>query len=331
MGEEEEPLERINALRQRMMDQLSPLQGSRRDLAAVYVNQLYDFLYDNRAQQKLAAMAADFKNAGDLVRAKEYEQIYRLVMELLEQVHGLLGEEEITRQEFYDILEAGFGEIQVGTLPQNVDRILVGDMERTRLKQIQVLFFLGVNDGNIPKSASKGGIISDMDREFLKGSRLELAPTPRQQMFIQRLYLYLNLTKPSGQLYLSYARMGNDGKSIRPAYLVGTLQRLFPDLEIRRPGRAPVLDQVMTPREGMRYLAQGLRDFVEGVIDVPEGKTAGSRAAGIFSPCMPPMRGGRSSGKRWNCCTMRRFCTMKRAACPGRWPGPSTVSGWRTA
>ncbi len=275
MGEEEEPLERINALRQRMMDQLSPLQGSRRDLAAVYVNQLYDFLYDNRAQQKLAAMAADFKNAGDLVRAKEYEQIYRLVMELLEQVHGLLGEEEITRQEFYDILEAGFGEIQVGTLPQNVDRILVGDMERTRLKQIQVLFFLGVNDGNIPKSASKGGIISDMDREFLKGSRLELAPTPRQQMFIQRLYLYLNLTKPSGQLYLSYARMGNDGKSIRPAYLVGTLQRLFPDLEIRRPGRAPVLDQVMTPREGMRYLAQGLRDFVEGVIDVPEGKNSG--------------------------------------------------------
>ena len=119
----------------------------------MYVNQLYDFLYDNRAQQKLAAMAADFKNAGDLVRAKEYEQIYRLVMELLEQVHGLLGEEEITRQEFYDILEAGFGEIQVGTLPQNVDRILVGDMERTRLKQIQVLFFLGVNDGNIPKSA----------------------------------------------------------------------------------------------------------------------------------------------------------------------------------
>ena len=282
MGEEEEPLERINALRQRMMDQLSPLQGSRRDLAAVYVNQLYDFLYDNRAQQKLAAMAADFKNAGDLVRAKEYEQIYRLVMELLEQVHGLLGEEEITRQEFYDILEAGFGEIQVGTLPQNVDRILVGDMERTRLKQIQVLFFLGVNDGNIPKSASKGGIISDMDREFLKGSRLELAPTPRQQTFIQRLYLYLNLTKPSGQLYLSYARMGNDGKSIRPAYLVGTLQRLFPDLEIRRPGRASVLDQVMTPREGMRYLAQGLRDFVEGVIDVPEGKNSGQPGSRDF-------------------------------------------------
>lgn len=267
MGEEEEPLQRINALRARMMDQLLPLKGEKQASAAVYVNQLYDFLHDNQVQRLLVEMAAGFRSAGDLVRAKEYEQIYRLVMELLEQIHGLLGEEEITGQEFYDILEAGFGEIQVGTLPQNVDRILVGDMERTRLKQIKVLFFLGVNDGNIPKSASKGGIISDMDREFLKDSQLELAPTPRQQMFIQRLYLYLNLTKPSRQLYLSYARMGNDGKSIRPAYLVGVLRRLFPALEIGRPAQAPVLSRVMTPREGMRYLAQGLRDYVEGTME----------------------------------------------------------------
>lgn len=282
MGEEEEPLQRINELRQRMMEQLQPLWGEKQAGAADYVNRLYDFLHDNEVQRQLVEMAADFKASGDLVRAKEYEQIYRLVMELLEQIHGLLGEEEITRQEFYDILEAGFGEIQVGTLPQNVDRILVGDMERTRLKQIKVLFFLGVNDGNIPKSASKGGIISDMDREFLKDSQLELAPTPRQQMFIQRLYLYLNLTKPSDRLYLSYARMGNDGKSIRPAYLVGVLQRLFPGLEVGRPDREPVLSQVVTPREGLRYLAQGLRDYVEGAMSGLEGQSGGELAGQDF-------------------------------------------------
>ncbi len=267
MGEDEEALKRINGLRERMMEQLRPLAGEGHSRACDHVGRLYDFLYDNEVQRRLADMAADFKAAGDLVRAKEYEQIYRLVMELLEQIYGLLGEEDISRQEFYEILEAGFGEIQVGTLPQNVDRILVGDMERTRLKQIKVLFFLGVNDGNIPKSVSKGGIISDMDREFLRGSRLELAPTPRQQMFIQRLYLYLNLTKPSRQLYLSYARMGNDGKSLRPAYLVGTLRKLFPGLQVQYPARQPVLAQVATAREGMRYLAQGLRDYAEGAME----------------------------------------------------------------
>ena len=148
-----------------------------------------------------------FTEQGNLTRAREYAQIYRLVMELLNQIYELLGKEVISLKEFADILEAGFGEIEVGTIPQNVDRILVGDMERTRLQQVKVLFFLGVNDGNIPRSASKGGIISDMDREFLKESDLELAPTPRQQMFIQRFYLYLNLTKPSDKLFLSYAKV----------------------------------------------------------------------------------------------------------------------------
>ena len=77
---------------------------------------------------------------------------------------------------------------------------MVGDMERTRLKQVKVLFFLGVNDGNIPKNASKGGIISDMGREFLIESGTEMAPSPRQQMYIQRLYLYLNMNAGIGEL-----------------------------------------------------------------------------------------------------------------------------------
>ena len=88
-----------------------------------------------------------------MVRAREYAQIFRCVMELLDQIYVLLGDETITLKEFAEILEAGFGEIQVGTIPQNVDRVLVGDMERTRLSQVKVLFFLGVNDGNIPKAA----------------------------------------------------------------------------------------------------------------------------------------------------------------------------------
>lgn len=129
-----------------------------------------------------------FEKEGDLSRAREYAQIYRLVMDLLDQVYELLGEEEISRQEFADILEAGFGEITVGTIPQSVDRIVVGDMERTRLKQVKVLFFLGVNDGNIPKNASKGGIISDMDREFLIESGTEMAPS-RDSRCISRDYI----------------------------------------------------------------------------------------------------------------------------------------------
>lgn len=271
--DDEEPLQRLNAVRERFMAQVEMLKRAdslKTAPAREYVNELYEFLVQNQVQQKLTDYEKQFHGMGELSREREYAQIYRLVLELLEQIHALLGEEAISLQEFSDILEAGFGEIEVGTIPQNVDRILVGDMERTRLKQVKALFFLGINDGNIPKSAQKGGIISDMDREFLQESEFTLAPTPRQQMYIQRFYLYLNMTKPSHRLYLSYARMNSKGKGIRPAYLIEEVKRLFPALVVQYPQNRSILEQIVTPGEGMRYLAGQFREYAAGTLQKEE-------------------------------------------------------------
>ena len=267
---EEKIMERLNRIRQQFMDAVEILHMGSQEKAGDYVSHLYDFLEQNQVQQKLLNYQQQFEKEGDLSRAREYAQIYRLVMDLLDQVYELLGEEEISRQEFADILEAGFGEITVGTIPQNVDRIVVGDMERTRLKQVKVLFFLGVNDGNIPKNASKGGIISDMDREFLIESGTEMAPSPRQQMYIQRLYLYLNMTKPSEQLYLSYAKVNCEGKGIRPSYLIDTVRKLFPAMSVEYPQNRSRLEQIEGRQEGARYLAEELREYVEGTLPEEE-------------------------------------------------------------
>lgn len=273
MGDDEEALAHLNELRERLVKQVEMLNMKGQASAADYVDSLYEFIVTNQVQQKLCEFEKEFEAVQDAARAKEYAQIYRLVMELLEQVYQLLGQELITLEEFRDILESGFAEIEVGIIPQNVDRITVGDMERTRLKQVRVLFFLGMNDGNIPKNASKGGIISDMDREFLRESELELAPSPRQQMFIQRLYLYLNMTKPSERLYLSYSKINSAGKSLRPAYLIEVVRKLFPDISVDCPQNRPMTEQIVNPIQGKECLAAGLREYAEGFMGDGERET----------------------------------------------------------
>lgn len=264
-GEEEalQQLQGYNAMRERLMDVLSPLLAPVRTAGAM-VRALYDFIVKSELQQKLSHYERRFKEQGDLARAKEYGQIYATVIDLLDQIYELLAEEEMERREFADILDSGLTEISVGTIPQNVDRVLVGDIERTRLKQVKVLFFLGVNDGNIPKGAGGGGIISDIDREFLRESELELAPSPRQQMYIQRLYLYLNMTKPSKQLYLSYAKIGNDGHSLRPAYLIDLVKKMYPLLHVEAPENDPIEEQLVCGADGIGMLADILREYAGG-------------------------------------------------------------------
>ena len=275
-GIEEEELERLNEMREAFLGQLSPLLVRGLDTAGDKVKALYEFITANKVQEKLAVYERMFEQCSDMakatVRAKEYAQIYRLVMDLLDQIYSLLAEERMNVKEFADILDAGFGEIEVGTIPQNVDRVVMGDIERTRLKEIKVLFFVGINDGNIPKNTGSGGIISDIDREFLKDSPYELAPTPRQQMYIQRLYLYMNMTKPSHSLYLSYCKVNNEGKSIRPAYLVDTMQKLFPYLQTEHPQQAEGIRQMETKQAGMDYFTDMLRSYASGTLEKEKEK-----------------------------------------------------------
>lgn len=257
--------EQINELRERLYGQMTPLL-QKQERASDYVKALYEFIVAGRIQEKLLIFEEKFRADGEEERAKEYAQIYRLVMELLNQIEGLLREEAMTLQEFADILDSGFAEIEVGTIPGGVDRVIVGDMERTRLNQVKVLLFLGVNDGNIPRNANKGGIISDIDREFLKDSDIELAPTPRQQMFTQRLYLYMNMTKPSERLYLSYARISSDGKTLRPSYLIDTVKDLFPCAYQGNlmEGKESVTERIMGKKDALPYVAEELRERAQG-------------------------------------------------------------------
>lgn len=154
-------------------------------------------------------------------------------------------------------MDAGFGEITVGVIPATVDRVVVGDITRTRLDQIKVLFFLGVNEGVVPSRKDSGGILTDMDREFLKEMSIELAPTSREDSFRQRFYLYLMMTKPSRSLVVSYAAFTQAGKAQRPSSLMGELSRMFPDLEVK--DLAMEEKAIESPAEAMDRLIEGFR------------------------------------------------------------------------
>ena len=119
-------------------------------------------------QQKLKHQELKFKEQGDKAMEKEYAQIYGIVMELLDNMVEILGEETVNRQDFRQLLETGLNQAKVALIPPSMDQVLVGDMERTRLKDIRALFFVGVNEGNIPKNTSGGGMLTEIDREFLK-------------------------------------------------------------------------------------------------------------------------------------------------------------------
>ncbi len=255
-------LKELNDFRQEILLKLGPLKeaaGDQEKTVKTMTAAVVACLEQCQVQRQLEAYREHFEEIGEYSLAKEYEQVYELVMAMFDRLTHLLGEEKVSRKEYAQILDAGFGEITVGVIPATVDRVVVGDITRTRLDQIKVLFFLGVNEGVVPSRKDSGGILTDMDREFLKEMSIELAPTSREDSFRQRFYLYLMMTKPSRGLVVSYAAFTQAGKAQRPSSLMGELSRMFPDLQVK--DLALEEKTIASPAEAMDRLIEGLRDY----------------------------------------------------------------------
>ena len=221
---------------------------------------LYEFLAGKGLQRQLEQKRAAFEAEGQPARAKEYGQVYQVIMNLLDQYVDLLGEEPMGIREYTEILEAGLSAPRIGLLPPGTDYVVAGDIERTRLTDISVLFFVGLNDGIVPKAQNAGSVLSELEREDLKKADIELAPDSRDSFFIQRFYLYLLLTKASEKLYLCCSSGTAAGEELKPSYLIQTICRLFPNLKVERLSERTPVFSLETKGELLSYLRETLRE-----------------------------------------------------------------------
>lgn len=257
---------RLNQIREALYQSFLPLlevfRGKKSDVKT-QTYELYCLIRDLGLEallkQREESLAKE-ENSQAMTKAKEYAQVYKIVMDLLDKVTALLGDEVISIREYSDILDAGFEAAKVGVIPPGNDKVIIGDIERTRLNHIKILFFVGVNDGVVPKAGNQGGIISQFERGKMAECQLELAPGAREKVFIQKFYLYLNMTKPSHGLYVTFSKVNSDGKALRRSYLIGTLLKLFPGLVVEEPPEFEAADEILTPESALQFYIEGLQE-----------------------------------------------------------------------
>ncbi len=264
----QQELDAINGMRGRIVQQFAPLREAFQGKGTVLeaCKAFYGLMVSVDVEGQLREYEAYFQEEGEAALAGEYAQIYRVAMDLLDKMVELLGEETMGVREYREVLEAGMEAAAIGIIPPGYDRVVLGDIERSRLSDIKALFFAGVNDGLIPKAVEHGGIISQEDREIFAANQMELAPTDRERSFIQKFYLYLNLTKPSKRLYLTWFRVSNEGRESRKSYLVGTIQRMFPQFAPMCLEKEPGSRQIVTPKSSQGFFVEGLKKAKKGEI-----------------------------------------------------------------
>ncbi len=226
-------LHAINETRGQFVSYIEPLAESfhkKQAKAKEYLHALCDFMSTNRLAERLYERSLLLEKEGNLRGAKAYRQAYDKFISVLDKTMDILGEEEIARDDFIDVLLSGMADVKLGVIPSTLDQVVIGDMERTRLHHVKVLFVAGSNEGILPKNTSGKGILADKDRNRLKGMQIVLAPDSKEELFIQQFYLYLQMAQAKQQLIVTYRQTDEKGAELRPSYFVNRMQHIFPKL-----------------------------------------------------------------------------------------------------
>lgn len=261
-GMTDDELIHLNNLARRVYDTFNAFNKAMKAKNATikdYCAAIYSLCDNLDINAKIERYVEQFKNENKRDLEKEYSQIYDAYINLLEKLVDSLGDEVVTLAEFAQILTAGIENLKIGIIPPGIDTVMVGDIERTRLKDTKkIIFLVGANDGVIPKEVSGAGIITDADRDFIaeKDYEFELAPTAKDNVLSQKLYIYSLLAKPTEKMIISYSKSDMEGSVMRASYVVTRLENMFAQLKvINDEVRDYEIDDILNERIAYEYLA----------------------------------------------------------------------------
>ena len=267
-GREEEIAE-LEELREAFAERFEPFASVCRFSAGKlkdYARALWELTDAFDLQGKLSLLAREREESGQRADSELYSQAASAIAGVLDEAVSLLGDEKIRRSQFEQILEAGLSEAKIGIVPPGIDEVQIGDLMRSRITNVKAILFLGMNDEFVPGRSHEGGILTDVERDYLRRQEFHLAPSAREEAAVRQFYLYLSLTKPSDHLILSCSRTTMDGNALRSAAALLQIHQLFPKIQIQEGLPGGLAGTVYLPKEVPDALAGTLaesRDWTE--------------------------------------------------------------------
>ena len=224
-----EDIDRLNNIRLRV---ISPILKFKEELGKNktvkdITKSLYTFLEENNIKDMLLNKINDFNKQGLIDLANIYNTSWDLLIDILDELVSVLGDEKVSFESYTNLLKAGFNNSSLGKIPATLDEVIVGDVDRSRSGNKKVVFIIGLNDGKFPSINKNEGFINDEERKNLKENGIELAKTTKEQIYDENFNIYKAFCVAEEKLYLSYPASDNEGKGLRKSILINKVRKIF--------------------------------------------------------------------------------------------------------
>lgn len=213
---------------------VNPLMNLKKNLekektAKKISKEIYNFLIQNNIQEKFQEKIEKLQEEKETARI--YKESLDILVDVLDEIAIFFGDEKLSFDKYKEILKIGLKNKEVGKIPQFMDQVIIGDIDRTRTHRVKAIFIVGMNDGNFPIVNKNEGFFDDNDRGILKLNNLEIAKNTIENLYEDQFNIYKAFTIAEDKIYISYNSTNKEGTSLRPSILISKIKNIFPKLK----------------------------------------------------------------------------------------------------
>ena len=267
--EGEDALAKINLTRNQILDYISKFEKefNKGKTVKEKTTILYYFLRDEALLPQKIEELIEYLNSKSLFEyAEETAQIWNVIVGIFDQLIELIGEEELSNEDFSSVLKSGFEAVEIGLLPPTIDQVLVGTMQRTRTGNIKALIVIGANDGLLPSAASTESLLSEDEKALLLNKNIEICKIDNLRVKEEKLAIYKTLSKPTKHLWIGYSASDLEGKESKQSIIFDKIRKIYKNIEVSKDilNEQNPMFRIESPRSTLKHMTEAFRSTMEG-------------------------------------------------------------------
>ena len=236
--------------RRKLVNAVDTLRGKVKGGNAEQISRaVYFCLKELGAEEQQAGLVEDIRAARGIPAAEEAAREWNVVMQLLDEMASLLGQQSVTVAEYEDLFGLLLRSSDLGHIPQTLDAVVLASAGKMRLDAPDYVFVLGLAEGEFPCAPAESGLLTHADRDALMAQQVELPDCFENRVIREQVCFYKALTAPAKGLWLSWPKGQGQTLCAVVEPLVDALHPAAPELELT--------DLAATPADGLDTLGGG--------------------------------------------------------------------------
>ena len=175
----------------------------RRATVREYAEMLLAYLSANKYDERVEKYLSDVSKAGLSDKAEIVRQIPQAMVDLLEELLELRGEEEVDQFGFIAAMKAGATQVKIASLPVSLDCVYFAPVKQAMYAPIHALFVMGAQGGLFPFEQAGEGILGSTEYAEWQMNDVTIEKTGVEELAESRFHA-LQLMLRGDKTYLSF-------------------------------------------------------------------------------------------------------------------------------